>query len=100
YRTAVDELSEPGYSLAITILDDTRATDYVRNRLTADVAADTQLASRLALWGRKLVAETLGRGRNLLTDPFLGIDEERVVASIPAVTANHSKRMSALGLVA
>lgn len=100
YRTAVDELSEPGYSLAITILDDTRATEYVRNRLTADVAADSQLASRLALWGRKLVAETLGRGRNLLTDPFLGIDEELVVAAIPAVTANHSRRMSALGLVA
>lgn len=100
YRTAVDELDEPGHSLAITILDDTRATDYVRNRLTADVAVDTQLASRLALWGRKLVAETLGRARNLLTDPILGLDEAVVVDGIPAVTANHSKRMSALGLVA
>src|SRR5699024_8244875 len=60
YRTAVDELVEPGYSLAIAILDDTRASDYARNRLTAEVAEDTQLASRLALWGRKLVAETLG----------------------------------------
>ncbi|MCD1284611.1 MAG: ferritin-like fold-containing protein [Brevibacterium sp.] len=100
YRTAVDELREPGYSLAVAILDDTRATDYVRNRLTSDVAVDTQLASRLALWGRKLVAETLGRARNLLTDPVLGINEDLVVEAIPAVTANHSRRMSALGLVA
>ncbi len=100
YRTAVVELDEPGYSLAIAILDDTRAAEYVGNRLTEDVAADTQLASRLALWGRKLVAETLGRARNILTDPVLGIDEAVVVEAIPAVTANHSKRMSALGLVA
>ncbi|WP_245940498.1 MULTISPECIES: ferritin-like fold-containing protein [Brevibacterium] len=100
YRTAVDELEEPGYSLAITILDDTRAMEFVRNRLTEDVAEDTQLASRLALWGRKLVAETLGRARHILTDPVLGVDEAVVVDAIPAVTANHSKRMSALGLVA
>lgn len=100
YRTAVDELAEPGYSLAIAILDDTRASEYARNRLTSEVAVDTQLASRLALWGRKLVAETLGRARSLLTDPFLGLDEDLVVELIPAVTSNHSKRMSALGLVA
>ncbi|MGO3021855.1 MAG: ferritin-like fold-containing protein [Brevibacterium sp.] len=100
YRTAVDELAEPGYSLAIAILDDTRASEYARNRLTTEVAVDTQLASRLALWGRKLVAETLGRARSLLTDPFLGLDEDLVVELIPAVTSNHSKRMSALGLVA
>ena len=100
YRTAVNELAEPGYSLAIAILDDTRSSEYARNRLTAEVAVDTQLASRLALWGRKLVAETLGRARSLLTDPFLGLDEDLVVELIPAVTSNHSKRMSALGLVA
>ena len=100
YRTAVDELVEPGYSLAIAILDDTRASDYARNRLTAEVAEDTQLASRLALWGRKLVAETLGRARSLLTDPIHGIDEDLVVEMIPSVTSNHSRRMSALGLVA
>ena len=100
YRTAVDELVEPGYSLALAILDDTRASDYARNRLTAEVAEDTQLASRLALWGRKLVAETLGRARSLLTDPILGIDEDLVVEMIPSVTSNHSRRMSALGLVA
>ena len=100
YRTAVDELVEPGYSLAIAILDDTRASEYARNRLTSEVAVDTQLASRLALCGRKLVAETLGRARSLLTDPFLGLDEDLVVELIPAVTSNHSKRMSALGLVA
>src|SRR5699024_4434538 len=98
YRTAVDELVEPGYSLVIAILDDTRASDYARNRLTAEVAEDTQLASRLALWGRKLVAETLGRARSLLTDPILGIDEDLVVEMIPSVTSNHSRRMSALGL--
>ena len=100
YRTAVNELAEPGYSLAIAILDDTRASEYARNRLTSEVAVDTQLASRLALWGRKLVAETLGRARSLLTDPVLGLDEDLVVELIPAVTSNHSKRMSALGLVA
>jgi hypothetical protein len=100
YRTAVNELAEPGYSLAIAILDDTRASEYARNRLISEVAEDTQLASRLALWGRKLVAETLGRARSLLTDPVLGIDEDLVVEMIPAVTSNHSKRMSALGLVA
>jgi hypothetical protein len=100
YRMAADKLAEPEHSLAIAVLDDTRAADFVRNRLTADVGEDTQLASRLALWGRKLVAETLGRARHLLTDPVLGIEEAVIVEAIPAVTANHSRRMSALGLVA
>src|SRR5699024_10337076 len=66
----------------------------------AEVAEDTQLASRLALWGRKLVAETLGPARSLLTDPILGIDEDLVVEMIPSLTSKHSRRMSALGTVA
>lgn len=100
YRVPIEGLPEPGHSLAITVLDDTRASEFVRNRLIVDIQEDSQLASRLALWGRKLVAETLGRARTLLTNPILGVDEARVVDAIPSATANHSRRMSGLGLVA
>ena len=100
YRTAVDELSEPEYSLAITILDDTRATEYVRNRLTLDVAADTQLASRLALWGRKLVADSMGRGRRLIRRYHAAETQEAEAQMVQQAMTAHSRRMSALGLVA
>ena len=81
--------------------DDTRASEYAPQ--SSDIRSGRRHAVGVAfpaLWAADFIAETLGRARSLLTDPFLGLDEDMVVELIPAVTSNHSKRMSALGLVA
>lgn len=97
-RAALEELDGESRSVATTTLDDTRADAYLRDRLSAAVAADQVLASRLALWGRKLVAETLHRVRELT----LQFPRDSVVQSdvTSQVLSEHSRRMSALGLVA
>ncbi|MCC9173196.1 ferritin-like fold-containing protein [Arthrobacter sp. zg-Y179] len=79
-------------------------------RLREALADDPRLASRLALWGRRLVGEALTQAQRVLIErAFLGglFDDggqSAVDAEIKSLTAqltrNHSKRMSLLGLTA
>ncbi|MYM19448.1 hypothetical protein GSY69_05560 [Brevibacterium sp. 5221] len=97
-RAALGELDEASHEVAVTALNDTRQADYLRERLAAAVAGDPVLASRLALWGRKLVAETLHRVRELTEQfPRASVDSAELTQH---ALSEHSRRMSALGLVA
>ncbi|QAY64554.1 hypothetical protein ET495_16585 [Xylanimonas allomyrinae] len=92
--------------------DDERATSIVR----AGVEADGRLGSRLALWGRRVVGESLSLSQALLTTrPSFG---ELARAAMPAtvapegpsadvvawvlgeLTAEHTRRMDRMGLAA
>lgn len=79
-------------------------------RLRGALADDPRLASRLALWGRRLVGEALtqvqriGIERKFLSG-LLGIhdaagQQQHLSELFAALTRNHSRRMSALGLTA
>jgi tRNA-(MS[2]IO[6]A)-hydroxylase MiaE-like protein len=83
------------------------ATAVLRRLLKAALAGDPRLASRLSLWGRRLLGEVLTQARRLsLERAFLGgrigADEARareLVGGLAAeLAASHSRRMSALGL--
>ncbi len=82
------------------LLEDTGRTE-VRDLLASEIAADPALANRLALWGRRLVGDTL-----LVTRHVLSLSEGRAfVASEvePVMTeliADHIRRMDGLGLTA
>ncbi len=112
-RIAVDGLDEQTRSLVIEVLDDNRNAE-MSVRLLADAAGgDGVLASRLALWGRRLVGEALGLMQSLIarhdglnrlvldgarqrageTD----VDQSWVFAQL---TAEHTRRMGRLGLAA
>jgi hypothetical protein len=98
--------------LVLEVLDDDRHGRLVVERVTAATAEDSVLASRLALWGRRLVGEALGVVQRLVTDhPELraliekalpeGADDQPLQQRLFAVlTAEHTRRMDRLGLTA
>ncbi|RDV46888.1 hypothetical protein DOE76_02330 [Leifsonia sp. ku-ls] len=69
--------------------------------LRAEIAADPQLASRLAMWGRRLVGDTLLVARSALhLSGNRATDEERIEPIFTELIAAHTRRMDALGLTA
>lgn len=86
---------------AIEILLDNSGRDELRELLATEIAVDPSLAGRLALWGRRLVGDTL-----LVSRAVLALSEGRTfVAShvepiFTELIADHSRRMDELGLTA
>jgi hypothetical protein len=79
----------------------------LRERLKAALADDPRLASRLALWARRLLGEALTLAQRVsLEYPLLGglsgLDDSGAKELVGALTvelaANHSRRMAGLGL--
>ena len=65
------------------------------------IASDPQWKSLLALWGRRLVGDTLLIARAALRPTTLRIaDEEKVEPVFTELMAAHSRRMDAMGLAA
>lgn len=95
--------------LVVSLVGDPRHTELVVAQLS-QVLADDVAASRLALWGRRLVGDALAViqgtivrhpafGRLLAAgDPQAG--EDRVPRVFAALTAEHTRRMERLGLTA
>lgn len=97
HREVITRLDEESRTVARAVVDHAAPAEYLHERLGEAVVADELLAGRLALWGRRLVAESIRRGRETL----LQADPEAPAAQImSSVTEAHSKRMASLGLVA
>lgn len=65
------------------------------------IASDREWASLLALWGRRLVGDTLLVARAALRTPTLDAAEEAKVEPVfTALMAGHARRMDAMGLAA
>ncbi|MCW4386515.1 ferritin-like domain-containing protein [Salinibacterium sp. SYSU T00001] len=70
-------------------------------QLSAAIEAEPVLASRLALWGRRLVGDTLLVARSSLSVPGrVAPDEARLEPVFTELIAAHTRRMDALGLTA
>ncbi|HEY0246677.1 MAG TPA: ferritin-like fold-containing protein [Gryllotalpicola sp.] len=85
-------------ALFATDPDDGQALDAL---LQAQLAEDDRLGSRLAMWGRRLVGDTLLIARSTLR--FSGdtdSDEAHTEALFAGIIAAHTRRMDALGLTA
>jgi hypothetical protein len=69
--------------------------------LSAQIAANARLSSRLALWGRRLVGDTMLVARSALGESVdTARTEERIEPVFTELIANHSRRMDGLGLTA
>jgi len=71
--------------------------------LTQAIENDPRLASRLAMWGRRLVGDTMLVARSALDDRKTGnrkSDEARIEPVFTELIAAHTRRMDALGLTA
>ncbi|THJ66025.1 hypothetical protein E8P82_10345 [Arthrobacter echini] len=108
YRSLADNLDSRTRDL-IEAIDSGQGADHLQWRLKEALSADPRLASRCALWGRRLVGEALtqaqrvGIERENLAGILFGEDEGHVRptgAFFSELTRNHSRRMSALGLTA
>ena len=86
---------------AIAILREDAGRDELRALLEGALAADEGLSSWLALWGRRLVGDTLLVSRAVLSlsehRPFVASEVEPVFTEL---IADHIRRMDGLGLTA
>lgn len=99
-------------AVVLEVLDDDGHAGLVVDRLQAAMADDAALASRLALWGRRLVGEALGVVQRVVTEhgELRSLLEEALPATESAgtlqqrlfavLTAEHTRRMDRLGLAA
>ncbi|CAG7601278.1 ferritin-like fold-containing protein [Leucobacter soli] len=86
---------------AIAILNDTAGRVELRDLLAAEIAADPSLANRLALWGRRLVGDTLLVSRHVLAlSDGRAFVESEVEPVFTELIADHIRRMDDLGLTA
>lgn len=112
-RIAVDGLDAETRVLVQGVLDDNRNAEVSITVLADAAGADAVLASRLALWGRRLVGESLGLVQTMLVQhEALGrlvVDGARLrTGEVEAdqgwvfsqLTAEHTRRMGRLGLAA
>ncbi len=82
------------------LLDVDRGEELLVEELRAAIDASPRLASRLAMWGRRLVGDTMLVARSALA---IGVDlpgEERIEPVFTELIAAHTRRMDALGLTA
>ena len=102
FFAALAEGLKDGYRAeAIAILSESAARDELRQLLSSEIAADPQLAHRLALWGRRLVGDTLLVSRHVLTlSAGRNFVESEVEPVFTELIADHIRRMDGLGLTA
>lgn len=86
---------------AIEILSSDSGRGEVRDLLADALAADEGLSSWLALWGRRLVGDTLLVSRAvLLLSEHRAFDADEVEPVFTELIADHIRRMDGLGLTA
>lgn len=86
---------------AAETLSDHTSQAALHQLLAAEIAADPQVADKLALWGRRLVGDTLLLAQNILQ---LSERKQFVVSEMDPIfseiTGDHMRRMDSLGLTA
>jgi hypothetical protein len=121
YRMLAESLDDQTRDLVDRIQSMERQTMELYGRLQTALADDPRLASRLALWGRRLVGEALTQAQRIGIEraPLAGLlavpgdgsgstgdgtgpgaRQQHLNAVFATLTRNHSRRMSALGLTA
>lgn len=99
-------LAQPEGRRVVAILERDIGHDALVAVLQTGLAADQRLASRLALWGRRLVGDTLLVARSALADVRdpsgqpASTEERRVEPIMNDLIAAHTRRMDRLGLTA
>lgn len=107
YRAVSRYVDAGTRDLVERIQSDEEATAVLRELLRSALAADPRLASRLSLWARRLLGEALTQAQRVSFEHaflagLIGVDEARsreLFSELMAeLAANHSRRMTQLGL--
>jgi hypothetical protein len=99
-RLAAGLKGETGTRVATVYAADTYE-QLLADELAAAIAAKPQLEARMAMWGRRLVGDSIliARG-SLAMPPSTASDEARIEPVFTELIAAHTRRMDALGLTA
>ena len=96
-----DGLPEAASARIRSLLSGSEGSRLIVAQLSSATAANPRLASRLALWGRRLVGDTLLIARSALAVPEnQHPDEARLEPVFTELIAAHTRRMDDLGLTA
>ncbi len=88
-------------SHVVKIIDQDAGFAVVVGEVTAAIAADPTFGSLMALWGRRLVGDTLLIARSALhVSGDLARDESRIEPVFTEIIAAHTRRMDEMGLTA
>lgn len=82
------------------LLDIDKGQDALVAELRASIEASPRLASRLAMWGRRLVGDTMLVARSSLSIGGELPGEERIEPVFTELISAHTRRMDVLGLTA
>jgi hypothetical protein len=84
------------------LLDVERGEEILEGELRALIEHSPRIASRLALWGRRLIGDTMLVARSALVrgDGDGAADEARIEPAFAELISAHTRRMDALGLTA
>lgn len=94
-------VKDPFVKEATALLNDSTARNELRSLLSDEIAREPGLSDRLALWGRRLVGDTLlvARGVLLLSENRTYVESE-MEPVFTELIADHIRRMDGLGLTA
>lgn len=101
FASIAEGISDGFTKTAIEILKDNSAREHLRQLLAAEIQRNEGLSDRLAMWGRRLVGDTLlvARGVLLLSEhrTYVATEVEPVFTGL---IGDHIRRMDGLGLTA
>ncbi|WP_411698601.1 ferritin-like fold-containing protein [Conyzicola sp.] len=84
-----------------TVLRADSGAELLADELRREIEADDTLDSRLAMWGRRLVGDTMLVARATLAPSAISVsDEARIEPVFTELIAAHTRRMDGLGLTA
>jgi hypothetical protein len=98
-------LADADRALVLDVLHDDGYADFAAAEIRAAITTDPKLANRLSMWARRLTGEALSQAQQValertpLTALVLsGIGDGSIEALFGHLTAEHTARMSAVGL--
>jgi hypothetical protein len=108
YTEIARYLASPDRELVLEVLHDDRYAEFAAAEIRTAVAADPRVASKLSMWGRRLMGESLSQAQRvagerpelltLLAQAPEGIPPIEVNELFRRITQAHSARMNAAGL--
>jgi hypothetical protein len=82
------------------LLDVDHSEEALETQLRAVIEQSPRIASRLAMWGRRLVGDTMLVARSALASERHETPESRIEPAFNELISAHTRRMDALGLTA
>jgi hypothetical protein len=106
YREIAGYLRSPDRELVLDVLHESRFSEFAAGEIRAAIEADPRVANRLSMWARRLVGEALSQAQRVAAErpELIGLlaagigDQAGLIALFKRLTAEHSARMTAVGL--